>query len=221
MAIGRCVAATGGCERSTYGGQTATDGYATNANLRPTHGRRFRALASSAAIAGDEMGSGIVSGLIGGVISAALVAYFGARLRAAPTDGTLRYGWGMALLGLCCLAFAALAFGAFFYDNDVWTDRSEFFSVLALIIGLGAAAAYVFAEYFLVRGRCDDQRIEFHTPWTGRKAEVWSNLMSAEFDSRMSWYVLRFRSGSTIRISRLLSGHGAVLRKLEEMGYVE
>lgn len=165
------------------------------------------------------MDSSIISGLIGGAISVVLVGYLSTRVRNTLADGMLRYGWGIFLLGCVCLALVGFAIGAFFYDNDVWTDRGEFLAVIGLIIGFGLGAIYSFGEYFLVRGNYDDQGIEFYTPWTGQKSEKWHNLRSVKFSGSMSWYVLRFKDGRTIRLSSLLSGHGGVLSKLEGMGH--
>ena len=121
------------------------------------------------------------------------------------------------MLGLSCLAIVGFAIGAFFYDNDVWTDRREFFAFIALIVGFGLGAVYCLVEYFSVHGEYDDQGIEFHTPWTGTKK--WRDLQSAKFNASMSWYVLKFRSGVTIRLSNMLSGHGGVIQRIGRLGF--
>ena len=130
----------------------------------------------------------------------------------------LRWGWGLIVLGSLCLAIVGLAVGAFFYDDNIWTDRGEFFAWVGLLVGFGAAAVYCFAEYFLVRGTYDDRGIEFYTPWTGLKAEKWEDLQSAEFSALMNWYVLKFHDGKTIRLSNMLSGHGGVIARIEQLG---
>jgi hypothetical protein len=165
------------------------------------------------------MGSSIISGLIGGLVSVALCAYISAKVRGSAEQGTLRYGSWLVVLAWCCLAFVALAAWALFNDLDVWEERSELFSVIGIIVGFGAGAAYCFAEYFLTRGTYDEQGIDFCTPWTGRKAESWNDLGAVEFNANASWYVLTFRSGSKIRISSLLSGHGGVWSVLEARGF--
>jgi predicted CDP-diglyceride synthetase/phosphatidate cytidylyltransferase len=35
----------------------------------------------------------------------------------------------------------------------------------------------------------------------------------------MSWYILEFRSGNIIRLSTMLSGHGGVIERLDQMGF--
>jgi len=165
------------------------------------------------------MGSSIISGLIGGLAAVAISTYISARVRGSADPGGLRYGSWLVVLAWCCLAFVGLAVWALFYDLDVWEKRSELFSVIGLIVGFGGGAGYCFAEYFGTRGTYDDQRIDFYTPWTGRKTESWNELNGVEFNAQASWYVLTFRSGNKVRISSLLSGHGGVLSLLEKRGF--
>ena len=161
------------------------------------------------------MSSSIVSGLIGGLASVVICSYISAKARGAAEQGTLRYGSWLVVLGWCCLGFAAFAVWALFNDLDVWQRRSELFSVIGIIVGFGAAAAYCFAEYFFTRGTYDDEGIDFSTPWTGRKTESWNDLIAVELNTTANWYLLTFRSGKKVRISTMLSGHGGVLSLLE------
>src|SRR5262245_9232326 len=162
------------------------------------------------------MNTSVISGLIGGLASVAICSYISAKVRGSSQQRTLRWGAWLVVLGFFCLAFVALAFSALFIDADVWVDRGELFAVIALIVGFGSGAGYCFAEYFLTRGRYDDDGVDFCTPWTGRKTERWSDLRSVELNDQMSWYVLTFRSGNKIRISTMLSGHGGMLAVLEQ-----
>ena len=164
------------------------------------------------------MGSSIVAGLIGGFVSLTLCAYISGKVRGAARPGTLRYGSWLVVLAWCCVAFVGLAVWALFYDRDVWEDRTELGSVIALIVGFGIAAAYCFGEFFSTRGSYDDTGIDFYTPWTGRKTERWDDLSEVAFNGQASWFVLTFRSGRKVRISTLLSGHGDVLSLLDARG---
>jgi hypothetical protein len=164
------------------------------------------------------MDSSVLSGLIGGLASIAICSYISAKVRGSAQQGTLRWGAWLVVLGFCCLAFVALAFSALFVDANVWEDGGELFAVIGLIVGFGFGAGYCFAEYFLTRGIYDDKGIDFYTPWTGRKTELWSALCGVELNDQMSWYVLTFRSGNKIRISTMLSGHGGMLAVLEQKG---
>lgn len=166
------------------------------------------------------MSTSVISGLIGGLASVLICSYISAKVRGSAEQGTLRWGAWLVVLAFCCLAFAALAFSALFVDANVWEDGGELFAVIGLIVGFGSGAGYCFAEYFLTRGVFDDKKIDFYTPWTGRKTERWSDLCGAELNAQMSWYVLTFRSGNKIRISSLLGGHGGVLSLLEDRGFL-
>ena len=161
------------------------------------------------------MSSSIVSGLIGGLASVVICSYISAKVRGSAEQGTLRYGAWLVVLGWCCLAFVGLAVWALFYDLDVWEKRSELFSVIGIIVGFGAGAVYCFGEYFFTRGTYDDNGIDFSTPWTGRKTESWNDLRAVDFNATANWFVLTFRSGSKVRISTMLSGHGEVLGMLD------
>lgn len=165
------------------------------------------------------MDSSVISGLIGGAIAVALVSYLSSRVRAAPATGQLRYGWFIALLGVCCLAVAAFAFWLLFLSGQVQEDGGAMLAAIVLLLGFGLGAGASFAEYFKVRGTYNEEEIDIHTPWTGRKHEKWEDLVSATFSSQMSWYVLTFKSGTKVRISSLLGGSGGVVTKLKEMGY--
>jgi hypothetical protein len=165
------------------------------------------------------MDSSIVSGLIGGLASVVICAYISAKVRGSAEHGTLRFGAWLVVLAWCCLALAALAASALFIDANVWQDRGELIAVVGLIVGFGAGAGYCFAEYFLTRGTYDDNGIDFHTPWTGRKTERWGDLAGVELNAQSSWYVLTFRSGNKIRISSLLGGNGRLMSLLEGRGF--
>lgn len=165
------------------------------------------------------MDSRILSGIIGGLLTAAVITYWTTRVREGATDGTLRYGWGLAVLGGFCLVFVALAAGAFVFDDNIRTDRGEMFAVIGLIAGFGLGCIYSFGEYFFVRGSYDDDGIEFYTPWTGHKKEKWRDLQSVRFNATLSWYVLYFRTDNTIRLSTFLSGHQGVLSVVAARGF--
>ena len=165
------------------------------------------------------MDSSIISGLIGGVISVILCTYISKNVRASKVEDDLKFGTFLVILAWCCLTFVGLAIWAFFYDDDAWEKPSEMYSIFGLFFGFGIAALYCFGEYFKVNGSYDEKEIDFYTPWTGRKTELWSNLESLSFNATANWYVLTFKSGSKIRLSNLLSGHGKVLELLESKGY--
>ena len=148
-----------------------------------------------------------------------LTRYITSRLRKAPTDGTLRWGWGLQLLGLACLGVVFYVIWAFLYEENLWTAQSEFWAAIALIVFFGSFAVYFFIEFVKVRGTYDDHGIVFHTPWTGTKKEIWEDLQSVDFSNQMSWNILRFRSENIIRLPALLSGTYGVIEITDRLGF--
>jgi len=165
------------------------------------------------------MDRSVIAGIVGGIIAVIVTSFLHSKIRGVASNGELKYGWGMQLLGWGCMAFVALAVYAFFYDLDAREDPAEFYSIIGLFFGFGAGAIYSFGEYYKVKGKFDREGISFHTPWTGSKNEKWSNLEQVSFNTTASWYVLKFRSGKIIRIHSLLGGSGGLLVMLDELGY--
>lgn len=153
------------------------------------------------------MNSSVISGLIGGVIAAALTAYIANRVGRSARPGELRFGLFTWVLGVVCLAFAffPIAITVFAgHDKELWAK-------VALFVGFGLGGLYSLGEAAFVAGTYDQEGIEFSTPWTGVKRERWNDLQSVELNAWCSWYTLKFRSGSTIRLSRYLNGHMSAL----------
>lgn len=167
----------------------------------------------------EGWGSGVPWGLVGGLGSVALMALAADRARAARTRGALRHGAGVALVAGACLALAAICAAAFLTDRDLRSDPRELVAAVVLVTGFGLGGACLLAEYLLVHGRLDDEALALRTPWTGRKVAQWRDLRSAKWNPWMGWYVLAFRDGTVLRISRLLHGHGAVLEQLRALGH--
>ncbi|MEM8982141.1 MAG: hypothetical protein AAGC71_03890 [Pseudomonadota bacterium] len=166
------------------------------------------------------MSSPVVSGLVGAIVAGVLMTVVTNRLKSEPGDGTLRYGMVLFWVGIGSAAMALAAVSAFFIDDNVWTDRGEFIAVVGLIIGFGGGAIYSLTEYFLVRGRYDDEGITLRTPWSGRQIGMWRELKSATHNATMSWYVLEFSSGTVIRLSQFLRGHGSVIEIVRKRGFL-
>ncbi|MDO9095371.1 MAG: hypothetical protein Q7U99_22360 [Rubrivivax sp.] len=152
----------------------------------------------------------IISGLIGGLIAALLTAYIANRVGKGAEPGQLRYGKFMWILAVSCLVFALLPVASSFAGND-----KDFWAKVALFIGFGIGSIYCFGEAAMVKGSFNEHGIAFYTPWSGRKDEKWSDLVSMEFVASCSWYTLAFRSGKRIRLSQYLAGHRAAVEMAE------
>lgn len=165
------------------------------------------------------MDSSIISGLIGGLVATLIGVVATKAARRKITHGELKHSALIFILATVCIALSAFAVWIFFNDNDMHQKTSELISVIGLVVGFGLSGLVCFAEYFKVQGVFDAERIEFYTPWTGRKTELWDNLISAKFNPSMYWYTLKFKSGKTIRLSSYLLGHGEVLDILKQRGF--
>ena len=155
------------------------------------------------------------SGLIGGIVGAALCFYISKKNGNRAPHGVLRFGFFMLFFAVLGFAIAALGVFLFFYG----THRDQLvYDILLAIFGFGMSI-YIFGEYFFTKGKFNENGIEFKSPWSAPKREEWSNLLSVEFNSVASWYVFQFKSGNAIRLSSLLSGHRVVLDLVIEKGH--
>jgi hypothetical protein len=109
------------------------------------------------------------------------------------------------VLSLICLIIVGLALRGLSLGD---VTLNQFLGFL-LIFGLGGI--YCFGEFFKVKGTFNYDSIDFHSPWTGRKVEMWDDLISVKFIPGVNWYLLVFNSGKKIRISNLITGHGDVI----------
>lgn len=151
--------------------------------------------------------SAVVSGLLGGVIAAALTAYIAKRVGRSGPPGELRFGASLWILAAACLAFAILPIVmTLFLGHD-----KEFWAKVGLFVGFFLGAVYCFGEAAFVRGRYDNDGIEFYSPWTGHKSAKWDDLESVRLNDWCGWYTLTFRSGKKVRLSRFLIGHRSAL----------
>jgi hypothetical protein len=142
---------------------------------------------------------------------ALLVTIIALRLRSPLKRGDLRYGplmWSMVVMSLV-LALLPVVITLLGNKEDFWWNA-------ALFLVFGAATIYCVCEALIVRGSYDDEGIRLRSPWTGKKRELWKDLVSADENSLLSWYALTFRTGTTIRLSTNLRGCNDALDKAYE-----
>ncbi|HQZ71894.1 MAG TPA: hypothetical protein PK826_11285, partial [Anaerolineae bacterium] len=150
------------------------------------------------------------------VMAAALTAlllayrYSMKRVGRAGEPGRLKFGGLMWVLGFGALSIALLPVVSY-NGKEPWAS-------LALFLGFGIMAIYCLGDAAFVRGTYDKEGIEFSTPWTGMKRAKWRDLQSVELNDNLGWYALKFRSGSTIRLSLMLRGHLSALEMAHSRG---
>lgn len=165
------------------------------------------------------MDSSITFGLLGGAVAVLLGPVITRSAAAKQTNGRLYYGSWLFLLGLVCLLFTASLGWKFLFGEELFNNSADAIYGLILICSFGLSAYASLAEYFKVKGQFDSCIITFYSPWTGRKEERWENLVSANFNALMYWFVLEFESGKKVRVTPLLNGHGELKRLLKDKGF--
>ena len=156
----------------------------------------------------------LAAGLFGAFAAWFAVRWIGARLRIGAGDGSLVFAPFLERLGILqLLGVGVLAWVALSREHDNYP------ALIALAVVLAIGGVYCLCEGIMTRGKVDDTGIIFITPWGGRRDEAWRDLRSVHYRSYCGMYVLKFRSGKVIRVSVLLSGHGAVLQHLRVRGH--
>jgi hypothetical protein len=159
--------------------------------------------------------STLLSGVLGAVLAWFLVRLLKTRIRHGAGDGSLFYApfvTGVGLVFLLLSVWFGLASGL------VAAPDAQLRPAL-LAAGFGLGGALCLGEAVLTGGRYDDSGILFRSLWGGRRHEIWRDLLHARYSRFGLCYVLRFRSGKSIRLSVLLSGHGAVVTRLHALGH--
>jgi hypothetical protein len=154
-------------------------------------------------------GNGLFSGIVGGIIAAILIPYVARRVGTAKVPGQLSYGLAAWIVATSALLMAIFPIAITLFANH----HTQFWAKAGLSMGCGIAAIYCFAEAACVRGTYDDEGLTLYTPWTGLKQANWKDLDSVQRNDWGGWYSLKFRDGTTIRLSRLLGGHLSALKK--------
>jgi integral membrane sensor domain MASE1 len=138
--------------------------------------------------------SAVLSGLIGGVVAVVVTSLIAKSVGKTAPEGQLRFGIFLWVLGVACLVLALLPVAITVFGGH----QKDFWAKVGLLVGFGIGGIYCLAEVALVRGSFDAEYIEFSTPWTGTKRELWKDLVSVELNDWCSWYTLTFRSGKKI-----------------------
>ncbi|WP_428772210.1 hypothetical protein [Vibrio sp.] len=147
----------------------------------------------------------IISGLLGAIVAVYMTAYI-SKQAGESEAGQLRYTKFMWGLAITCLLLALLPIGLTLAGH-----HKELWAKVSLFVGFGSGAIYCFGEAKFVHGSFDQEGIIFSTPWTGLKKEKWANISSIKLSDMCGWYILTFKSGNKIRLSKYLSGHKSAL----------
>lgn len=159
--------------------------------------------------------SALLAGLLGGLGAYFLVRHVSRRIKTGDGDGTLEFAPFLNRLGwIALLGSAYLAYALFFKQTAALTVMQW-----AWLLALAGSAVFCLCEGNITRGRFDDAGIRFTTAWGGTRNELWRDLRSVRYSSTLACYILKFKSGKTIRLSVLLGGHGGVLARVRAWGH--
>ena len=89
------------------------------------------------------------------------------------------------------------------------TEPQTPFSVVLLSavgLGLGFLGVYGVLEFPFVRLDVRDDGLHSRTPWRSRRFISWQDIDAVSFSTTAQWFVIRARSGTTIRAHLYLSG---------------
>lgn len=105
------------------------------------------------------------------------------------------------------------------FSGRSWDTQTDLMLEVFITFSFGAISAYLYVEFVKVKGRYDRTGIAITTPWAGAKSERWDNLKKVTYSSIGCWYVLKFESGTVIRLSILLSGTSGIFKILKDRGF--
>jgi len=134
--------------------------------------------------------------------------------------GTLRYGWSIRSLGVVSVIiwlYMIYIFGSGSYHVE---KAGETISLGLLLLIFGVLGPYMVIETFLVKGQYDQESIYLFSPWHRKVPEKWIDLVSIKYCDWNGMYVLRFKSGTVLRVSQFLGGHSHIIDFLRENGHV-
>lgn len=161
----------------------------------------------------------LISLLISSIIIALFIAFIFREVRKKFSDRELKFGRAHFILGCSCFILSAFGIWSFFDGSYYTGDINSFYLICIFSTGFGIGSLYILIEHVKIHGLYNSESIVFSSPWTGTKKENWCDLISIKPSPHANWYILKFKSGTTIRLSYFLVGHGGVLELLEYLGY--
>jgi hypothetical protein len=139
------------------------------------------------------------------------------RLSARPAelsrDGTsliLKPSWLYIGIGWLSLILGVGIASVPIFTHMKQSDRWPIVGLVVLFAGLGAIVVND------SRGRVylTDEHVEAFSPWRGKLVVRWSDIASVKYSPGNRWFVLKDRSGLTIRVSTMYVGASTFADKL-------
>ena len=148
------------------------------------------------------------------VVTGLIFFYIAFITRKEAEFGNLFFSKWVLYLGFICLVLS-LGMLYILLSGQVRDEFSQYFSIGLLIISFGGAGIASILEYKMVRGKYNNKRIIFSTPWSGCKSFLWSEIKKITYND-LHMYVLHHKNGKKIRLSEYITGLDDVLYIIEQ-----
>jgi hypothetical protein len=156
-----------------------------------------------------------MTGLFFAFLAWIVVRIMSRRIREGAGDGSLGYSSVVLALGWLLIIFATILTTSMFMGPSAVPDVPR--SVVAAVSGV--AGIVVLFKGVLTRGWYESSGIRYATPFGSKVDELWRDLVNVHYNSYCGWWVLKFKSGKKIRLSKLLCGYGGVIDRLRALGH--
>jgi len=123
------------------------------------------------------------------------------------------------LIIISFLLAAFLLFLCYDWMSGRFESEGDSYYLAFLTTILFGGTIYFFGEGYLVKGKFDETKIVFQTPWTGRKECNWSLLRYVNFSSTSNSCILEFEGGLKIRVSTFLLGYSDLIDHVRTLGF--
>jgi len=150
------------------------------------------------------------------IVAVILVSLYPTLFKGKVESGKLKSRKLLAFFGVLSACFALLIFSGYLTGRFAGDDSVAWLVILEILLISGAVV--LFGEGYLIKGKYDDQYIEFYTPWSGLKIEEWSTLIEVNHRVYNAYYALYFENGTTIRVSDTLVGAPELVEHLDALG---
>lgn len=155
----------------------------------------------------------IISGIIGALLTGAILSWASRSASSARSDGLLRYSGRMRAVAVVLLGIALfIGYAALHASPDQ--------RLIAGAVGMTALATGVWfvVEVFSFRGRVTETHLIVHSSWRGVREVPWEAIEGYSFSDVNQWHVLHTRGYGKVRISVFLEGVDQVAEQLDRQG---
>ena len=152
-----------------------------------------------------------------GVVMTAVMASVGrSRSRPSPELGKTRrleLPSSVLVLGVIGVVFFG---GITVISNTIGKNRTTTIWTTLTFVVFAVASSTMVLEYFFARHRVSELGMEHRGMFGRRRSFAWSDVEQVHYNSLMKWFAIRLRSGSTVRVSAMVTGLPELARLMLE-----